>query len=382
MESGARRTGQWQRAVRPLRFSNRYYGANATKARLPYCAIPATSQTQGGNDVGKGIRDLRARWIVVLLFAIATSIGELQWDAHFDRFFQSDDSFGGKPQRQDVRIGSPCYNKRYSSVTITSSDSQLISYTPSNQHDINFLPLFNNIFESIPICLNSHNIWIYSLPREDCISCSILTLLASPDLVVRHQDLVYEIYLWSIVGEWLHFQMNVGHCRRQSPNIFQGIPDADADRISLNYEPSARLDHVKIDPRTQANFIELIGGISGCSRTFCGFSQFGCVDGAFSHLLQLALHDIQLSPENNGGHYSNDHEGARKQSDMARPSRHHPLVDLVLGISATAAAVFVAFKSAEYADDRGSRFWWLPFLCFLALAFWLAAHTIPTNLPV
>lgn len=39
---------------------------------------------------------------------------------------------------------------------------------------------------------------------------------------------------------------------------------------------------------------------------------------------------------------------------------------------ATLAAVFVAFKSAEYADDHESRLWWLPFVGFLAVAFWLA----------
>jgi hypothetical protein len=98
------------------------------------------------------------------------------------------------------------------------------------------------------------------------------------------------------------------------------------------------------------------------------------------HCPELALHDIQLSPEDNGGYNADDHESARKQSDVTRPPRHHPLVDLVLGIAATAAAVFVAFKSAEHADDHESRFWWLPFLGFLALAFWIAAHAIPIGL--
>lgn len=62
----------------------------------------------------------------------------------------------------------------------------------------------------------------------------------------------------------------------------------------------------------------------------------------------------------------------------------HPFVDWMLcGVffGATAAAVFVAFKSAEYADDHGSFFWWLPFFGFLAVAFWLAAHAIAISLP-
>jgi hypothetical protein len=99
------------------------------------------------------------------------------------------------------------------------------------------------------------------------------------------------------------------------------------------------------------------------------------------HLVQLSLHNIKLSPKYNGGHDADDYESAGKQADMTRPPRHHPLVDLVLGIAATAAAVLVAFKSAEYADDHGLRFWWLPFLGFLALAFWIAAHAIPIGLP-
>ena len=100
-----------------------------------------------------------------------------------------------------------------------------------------------------------------------------------------------------------------------------------------------------------------------------------------SHFVQLPLHDIELTQENHGSHYADGYESASEQANMARPSRHHSLVYLVLGFSATTAAVFVAVKSAEYADDHGSRFWWLPFLGFLALAFWIAAHTIPTGLP-
>jgi hypothetical protein len=99
------------------------------------------------------------------------------------------------------------------------------------------------------------------------------------------------------------------------------------------------------------------------------------------HAVELPLHNIELMPENHGGHYTDSYESASEQANVARPSRHHSLIYLVLGLSTTATAVFVAFKSAEYADDHGSRFWWLPFLGFLALAFWIAAHAIPIDLP-
>lgn len=46
--------------------------------------------------------------------------------------------------------------------------------------------------------------------------------------------------------------------------------------------------------------------------------------------------------------------------------------------AATATAVFASWKGTEYADDRSwaRPFWWVPFLGFLALAYWLAYHAI------
>ena len=97
------------------------------------------------------------------------------------------------------------------------------------------------------------------------------------------------------------------------------------------------------------------------------------------HFVQLALHDIQLLPEDGRRDYADPGECESEQADSARPSRHHPFIDWMLGcvfFGATAAAVVAAFKSAEYADDYGSRFWWLPFVSLLTLAFWLANHAI------
>jgi hypothetical protein len=43
---------------------------------------------------------------------------------------------------------------------------------------------------------------------------------------------------------------------------------------------------------------------------------------------------------------------------------------------ATVAAVFVALKSAEYADEYWPTIWWLPLLGGLGLAYWLADHAL------
>jgi hypothetical protein len=93
----------------------------------------------------------------------------------------------------------------------------------------------------------------------------------------------------------------------------------------------------------------------------------------------LTLHDIQLPPKDGSRYYANPYERESEQTDSTRPPRHHPFIDWVLDcvfFGSAAAAVFAAFKSAEYADDYGSRFWWLPFVSFLTLAFWLANHAI------
>jgi hypothetical protein len=107
--------------------------------------------------------------------------------------------------------------------------------------------------------------------------------------------------------------------------------------------------------------------------------------GLSRNFVKLALHNIKLSPEYYSRAYPNKYESESENPDPSRPAGHHPFVDQMLRgvfLSATAAAaVFVAFKSAEYADDHGSRLWWLPFLGFLALAFWLADHAVAIGLP-
>jgi hypothetical protein len=60
-----------------------------------------------------------------------------------------------------------------------------------------------------------------------------------------------------------------------------------------------------------------------------------------------------LTPENHSGAGIDKKKKDSEQSNNASPTRHHPFVDLLLGAISLAAteAVFVALKSAEYADD-------------------------------
>jgi hypothetical protein len=98
----------------------------------------------------------------------------------------------------------------------------------------------------------------------------------------------------------------------------------------------------------------------------------------FQHLIELPLHHLKLPPKDNGGYDANADERASEPSNAARPTRHR---DIGLGcffFVAAAAAIFMSFKSVEYADERrwARAFWWLPGLGFLGLAFWLADHAI------
>jgi hypothetical protein len=93
-------------------------------------------------------------------------------------------------------------------------------------------------------------------------------------------------------------------------------------------------------------------------------------------LVQLSLHYLQLLPKDGPGYAANQDERQSEQANSSRPSRHNKVGLACFFFVATAAAVLVAFKSAEYADDRRSPFWWLPFVGLLALAYWFAAHAI------
>jgi len=88
------------------------------------------------------------------------------------------------------------------------------------------------------------------------------------------------------------------------------------------------------------------------------------------------LHDIQLSPEDNSRPETYSYKRGGKYPNPPRPSRHYEITVGFLLLGAATAAVFVAFKGAEYADYRCPATWWLPLLGGMALAVWLANHAL------
>jgi hypothetical protein len=98
------------------------------------------------------------------------------------------------------------------------------------------------------------------------------------------------------------------------------------------------------------------------------------------HFIQLSLHYVQLTPKDTASYNADHYQSQGEQTNSARPPRHGNIGLTCLFFVAMAATVFMAFKSAEYADDRGAFWWWLPFLCFLGLAFWFAGHAISFTL--
>lgn len=100
----------------------------------------------------------------------------------------------------------------------------------------------------------------------------------------------------------------------------------------------------------------------------------------FLHFVKLTLHDVQLAPKNNSGDNADYDQSQGEQTNSTRPARHNEIGLAGLFFAASASAVFIAFKSAEYADERRSPWWWVPFLCFLGLAFWLANHAVGLTL--
>ncbi len=99
-----------------------------------------------------------------------------------------------------------------------------------------------------------------------------------------------------------------------------------------------------------------------------------------AHFIKLAFHSAQLPPKNAGGYDTDYYQRQGEQANSARPSRHNEVGLASLFLMAATATVFVAFKSAEYADEHGSLWWWVPFLCFLGSAIWFAYHAVRLTL--
>ena len=67
----------------------------------------------------------------------------------------------------------------------------------------------------------------------------------------------------------------------------------------------------------------------------------------------------------------------RENSEPPSPARHHLLIALVLGL-VPFATMTLAFKGAEYADDRGWLFRWVPLLGFLVVSLSLTHRALTT----
>lgn len=94
------------------------------------------------------------------------------------------------------------------------------------------------------------------------------------------------------------------------------------------------------------------------------------------HALQLPLHYIKLTPKNTSSNDPDGHKGSSKNPDPPSSSRRYQIAIGFFFLTATVAAVFVALKSAEYADEYWPTFWWLPLLVGIVLAYWLVGHAL------
>ena len=94
------------------------------------------------------------------------------------------------------------------------------------------------------------------------------------------------------------------------------------------------------------------------------------------HYFQLPLHHVQLVFGDSGSADSDSNQGQREQTNVPRPAGHYPVIGFLIYFGGLLASVIAAFKSAEHANDRRLFWWFVPFFCFLGLAYWFASHAI------
>jgi len=93
---------------------------------------------------------------------------------------------------------------------------------------------------------------------------------------------------------------------------------------------------------------------------------------------ELALRYPQLSPENLSSYYAYANQSGSKNADSSSPASHYKIAIGLLLLGASISSVFIAFKSAEYADYRWPAFWWARLIGGLAFAA-LIAVMLPSS---
>ena len=110
---------------------------------------------------------------------------------------------------------------------------------------------------------------------------------------------------------------------------------------------------------------------SGGLKVSRGFREVVSVNGGLVSINPAVMHLVKLPKNYDSADYAGDRQYYSEESDATGPSRHHTLIQIMLGwslLAATYGAVLLAFKGSEYADDRRPSLWLLPLSCCAAFA--------------
>ena len=181
-----------------------------------------------------------------------------------------------------------------------------------------------------------------------------LLSLETEQIAIRPNYSVHAAFV--AVCNYCHFYIGIG-CS-PVPVVFHADPNTDKGVRWLGV--SIRFDILR---NRDIHFQQWsLGGLYSFPESFIAILHSAPLQENYAHVYP------GYYGENNG-----------EYSDPPRPSRHHPLIFLVIGLALLGLGsilMVLAFKSAEKADDYGFTWWWAPLIGFTLLALLLLGQGI------
>jgi hypothetical protein len=224
------------------------------------------------------------------------------------------------------------------------------------------------------ININTENVSVNTgFPREQSISRLNIFRFGN--------NFGYFTSIWQVIRErqdmgWLYgWLINIDVNCWSFTNISQSKVDCNIlSRTDVIEKIVERTDNFRLDlyPRSLIEFHNINLFLHNISLFFQNGDGFVSLSGGGAYILPLEIRDNCTYDCSKG-------ENAGKNANVARPFRHHALMSIMTSFLFFVGLVISTksiFKVTEFADDHNWKFWWLPGIFCLIIAFVFAYYFV------